>query len=64
MIEHMTDSHRQLLLVLATQAWVRIRHDPEMVPESDEIEAVVRMLSGTDTKVFVERTYPSLPSSR
>jgi hypothetical protein len=63
MIEYLSDAHRQLLLVFVTQNWVRIRHDPDMIAESDECQDIIRMLSGTDTRVLVERAYPSSRSS-
>lgn len=54
-VEHLTDPQRQLLVVLVTQAYVRIQHDPDMLAESDECEHLIRVLSGTDTRVMVER---------
>lgn len=57
--ETMSDSERQLLIVLVTQAWVGLRHDADMLPQANELEGMLRKLSGTDTRVVCERAYPS-----
>lgn len=57
--EKMPDEIRQLLVVLVTQAWVRIHHDPELQHNAQELDVALKMLSGTDTAVMVERAYPS-----
>lgn len=57
--EPMSDSERQLLTVLVTQAWVAIRNDGALQPQARELENMLRKLSGTDTRVVCERAYPS-----
>ena len=57
--ERLPDSHRQLIVVLVTEAWSRIRSDPEMTTQRRECEAIIRRLSGTDTRLVVERAYAS-----
>jgi hypothetical protein len=57
--ERFPDAHRQLLVVLVTQAWVRIQDDPKMRDARKELLDIRRRLEGTDTRVIVERAYPS-----
>jgi len=57
--ERMTDAQRQLLLVVVSREWARLRYDLDMQPKADELHDLVAMLSGTDTAVVVERAYPS-----
>jgi hypothetical protein len=59
MIEDVPDAHRQLLLVLTMKALSEIRNDPEMAANVRECEAIIKRFSGVDTKVTVERAYPS-----
>jgi hypothetical protein len=60
-VEQLPDELRQLVLVLATQAYVSIKDDPDMNLHTAECQTIIRMLSGTDTRVSVERAYPSTP---
>jgi rare lipoprotein A (peptidoglycan hydrolase) len=53
--EQLSDERRQLLLILVTQAWVRIKDDPDMDCQSEECRDILRMLSGADVRLFVER---------
>lgn len=57
--ERFPDAHRQLLLVLVTRAYVDIQNDPEMRTQIKECRDILRRLEGTDTRVMVERAYPS-----
>lgn len=57
--EPFTDAERQLLLVLVSQAMVRIRDDAFMQHVVEECENIIRKLSGTDTVLVAQRTYPS-----
>lgn len=41
----LTTAQRQLLAVLVTQAWVRLRDDPEMEIERKECEALMLLLA-------------------
>ena len=49
-----TDSQRQFLVVLVTQAWVRIKDDVDMREEAKELVGVLRMIQGADT-VLISR---------
>jgi hypothetical protein len=54
-VEYLTDPERQLIVVLATKAWVRVRDDSEMRVHTEELESIIRKLSGVDTRVRVEK---------
>ncbi len=58
-IEELDDSGRQLIISLLTKVWVRVRNDPTMLENAKECEKLISILSGTDTKIKVERAYPS-----
>lgn len=51
----LTDEERQLLVVLVTQAWTRIKDyaDPIDRDNAAECEAILRKLSGVDKQVVV-----------
>jgi hypothetical protein len=57
--ELFTDSERQLLIVLATQAMVRIQSDPDMDHAVKELHDILSKLYGTDTILVARRAYPS-----
>jgi hypothetical protein len=55
-VEYLTDPERQLVVVLATKAWVRMRDDADMRVHTEELESIIRKLSGVDTRVRVEKS--------
>jgi hypothetical protein len=57
--EYLPDAHRLLIVTLMTRAMVAIENDPEMRTETQECRDIIRRLSGTDTRVTVERAYAS-----
>lgn len=57
--EVLPDDHRTLIVNLVTQAWVEIRDDPFLSANAQECLDIMSRLSGTDTRVTVERAYPS-----
>jgi hypothetical protein len=59
MEEHLTDAERQLLVTFLTEAWVRVRMDPDMAEHAAECETLLRRLSGADTRVVCHRAYAS-----
>jgi hypothetical protein len=60
MIEELfSDSDRQLLIVLATEAMVRIRDDPALEHATQELVAILSKLYGTDTIIVARRAYES-----
>ncbi len=61
--ETLPDAHRQLIVVLVANAFVKIREDPEMNHEARELSDIIKRFSGTDTRVTIERAYPSGASS-
>lgn len=61
-LEFMTADHRQLIVVLVTQAYVRIRNDPEMRDQAAECDDLLRLLSGETTRVAVIRSISSQPA--
>ena len=58
-VEHLTDENRQLLVVLLTREYTRLRYDTDMQPEADELIGMIAKLTGADTVVLCERAYPS-----
>lgn len=60
--EVLPDDHRTLIVNLVTQAWVEIRDDPFLATNAQECLDIISRLSGTDTRVTVERAYPSTPA--
>jgi hypothetical protein len=60
MIEELfTDANRQLLMVLVTQAMVRIESDPAMQAAITECHDILSKLTGTDTVLIARRAYAS-----
>lgn len=58
--EALMDEERMLLVVLATEALVRIKGDPEAMRNPiKELEGIIRKISGVDTRLIAERAYPS-----
>ena len=57
--EQFPDSERQLLVVLVTQAMVRIADDAAMQAAVAECHSLLKKLSGTDTVLIARRAYPS-----
>lgn len=53
----LTDSERQLILVLVTKEWVRLRYlrDTHMKGTIEELDSIINKLFGVDTKVIVEK---------
>ncbi len=62
-MEPFTDHERMLLVVLVTQAWVRIREDPEMEAHIVELETILRKLHGTGRDETLARFMSTLPRS-
>jgi hypothetical protein len=58
--EILTDSIRQLVILLATQALVGIdQTDPVLQDAVAELQSLLSMFYGTDTVVVARRAYPS-----
>lgn len=60
--EQLPDEHRSLIIVLVTRAMVDIQHDPDMQAAHQECLDIIARLSGTDTRVTVQRAYASRAS--
>lgn len=57
--EPLSDAYRQLIIVLATKAMVKIQDDPEMEHAKKELTDILSMFYGTDTVIIARRAYPS-----
>jgi hypothetical protein len=51
----LTDSERQLLMVLVMEAMVRIASDPVMQEHVDECHNIIRKLQGVHTQVICRK---------
>jgi hypothetical protein len=49
----LTESERELLVLLLLNSWVNIRDDPHLTKQAEECEGLIVKLGGVDKRVYV-----------